>query len=471
MTGAKKTMERRNHDNRQKQRKKRWKNALSFVCMAGFLLMIVYHQRQVMEWMNLAKDKISQWSYEENSVLPKSLPNEEDAVEDFNSSETIQDEQAFLNQAEPEKKLQQKNQQEEEASLDLEQKVEPSLDLEQQTVEAGKISKIDSQIRGVYFSARKVSSGEKVDRLIESLKGTQMNAVVIDVKDDSGNITFHVDNAMANKIGAVTNQITDVKEMLQKFHENGIYVIGRVVAFKDPILAANNSTYAIKKADETIFFDRAGDTWLNPYNEKCWKYLIDIASEAAILGFDEIQFDYVRFSTEAKAETVSFGVNAEKYTKTQVITDFIQYAVKRLHQYDTSVSADVFGAIINSEIDSQTVGQDYIELSRYLDYICPMIYPSHYADGSYGIDVPDLEPYQLILEVLTDSANQLSVIDPTMHCAVVRPWLQDFTASWKKSHQTYGVKQVNEQIDGVYDAGYSQWLFWNSSGKYSATKQ
>lgn len=450
-------MERRNHDKRQKQRKKYLKNALSFVCMAGFLLMIVFHQRQVMDWMNQAKERIDPWSYEENTVLPKNLPNAEDAAEDFDSSKMVQGEQVFQNEVEPEKKLQQTE--------------EASLDVEQQTVEVGKISKVDTQIRGVYFSARKVSSGEKVEQLIESLKGTNMNAVVIDVKDDRGNITFHVENAMAKKIGAVTNQITDVKEMLQKFHENGIYVIGRVVAFKDPILAVNNSEYAIRKADGTIFYDRAGDAWINPYNESCWKYLIDVASEAARLGFDEIQFDYVRFSTEAKAETVSFGVDSEKYTKSQVITDFIQYAVKRLHQYDTAVSADVFGAIINSEIDAKTVGQDYVELSRYLDYICPMIYPSHYADGCYGIDVPDLEPYQLILEVLTDSANQLSEIDPTMHCAVVRPWLQDFTASWKKSYQTYGMKQVNEQIDGVYDAGYSEWLFWNSSGKYSATRQ
>lgn len=328
---------------------------------------------------------------------------------------------------------------------------------------------IDSNIRGAYFTANSVSNRTKVEKIIQSLEGTEINAVVIDVKDDCGKITFDSKHMLATEIDAVSPIIWNLREMVDQFHAAGIYVIGRVVAFRDPILAILRPSYAILDLAGNVFYDRAKDAWLNPYHRACWDYLVEIAMEAADSGVDEIQFDYVRFSTEAKEGKVSFGVNVEKYTKTQVITEFIQYVVKQLHQKDVKVSADVFGAIINSEIDAKTVGQDYVELSRYLDYICPMVYPSHYADGCYGIEVPDLQPYDLIVAALNDSNHNLKFIDEEYHCAIVRPWLQDFTASWKAEYQRYGVQEVTEQIQGVYDSGYQEWLLWNSSGRYSLT--
>lgn len=343
--------------------------------------------------------------------------------------------------------------------------VEPDDELVEKQVKES----LDSNIRGAYFSASRVSNRTKVEKIIQSLEGTGINAVVIDVKDDCGKITFDAKHKLATEIDAVKPVIWDIQEMVELFHEAGIYVIGRVVAFRDPILAVAHPSYAILDLAGNVFYDRAKDTWLNPYHQACWEYLVGIAMEAADSGLDEIQFDYVRFSTEAKEGKVSFGANAKEYTKTQVITDFVKYAVKQLHQKDVKVSADVFGAIINSEIDAKTVGQDYVELSRYLDYICPMVYPSHYADGCYGIAVPDLQPYELIVAALKDSNHELKVIDEEYHCAVVRPWLQDFTASWKAEYQRYGVQEVTEQIQGVYDSGYQEWLLWNSTGRYSVT--
>ena len=327
------------------------------------------------------------------------------------------------------------------------------------------------EIHGAYFSASSVSTLEKVEKIISDLKGTKINAVVIDVKDDYGEITFPIGVPLAEGIGAISEQIHNVKDMLQLFHKNGIYVIGRIVAFRDDILTGKRPDYAVKCKDGSIFLDRANHAWLNPYNQNCWLYLISIGKAAAEMGFDEIQFDYVRFSTEMSKDKVSLDVDMSQYSKTQVITDFIQYAVRVLHEYKVAVSADVFGSIIHSELDSSIVGQDYVELSRYLDYICPMIYPSHYADGCFGIAVPDLEPYQLIYEVLQDSNEELSILKDQVHCAKVRPWLQDFTARWKKKFQPYGTQQVNDQIQGVYDSGCSQWLLWNSSGRYSVMKQ
>lgn len=446
------------------KRKKRrvWKTLIGVFAMAGILLAIVLNQTVIMQWMNGLNDWRMESGTDAGSQTAKDQPVDETVKQDAESvsqvvvsAETMVPDESIEHQEEPQMKKGKPD------AAAMQEEVKLLLKKERKQ----KFS--NEEIHGVYFSAGKVSNQQKVEQIIERLDGTDINAVVIDVKDDTGRITFAMNNELAASIDAISNQIWDAGKMVDLFHDHGIYVIGRIVAFRDPILAVKKKEYAILKPDGSVFQDRAGDTWLNPYNQENWKYLLSVATDAVNLGFDEIQFDYIRFSTEAKEGTVTFGADSENRSKTEVITDFVQYAVKELHALDTSVSADVFGTIINSEIDANTVGQDYVELSRYLDYICPMIYPSHYADGCYGLEVPDLQPYELILGVLNDSVKKLLAIDEEQACAKVRPWLQDFTAKWKKTYQKYGVDQVDEQIKGVYDSGYSQWLLWNSSGSYS----
>lgn len=158
---------------------------------------------------------------------------------------------------------------------------------------------------------------------------------------------------------------------------------------------------------------------------------------------------------------------AEEKTKEDIIIEFTQYAYEKLKPLGVFVSADVYGTIISSSIDAGLVGQNYVEMAKYLDYICPMIYPSHFSEGNYGVEYPDLEPFKIIRKVLTASKSKLEQIPEGEHKAIVRPWLQDFTATWIKHHQVYGGKQLREQIGAVYAAGYSEWLLWNASGKYS----
>lgn len=331
-----------------------------------------------------------------------------------------------------------------------------------------KVTKNQQQkIRGAYYSTSYVNSNDKINKLIHTLKNMKLNAVVIDIKSDNGYLTFSSNNKLAQKIGAIRADIQNLQEMTDLFHENDIYVIGRLVAFRDEKLAQAMPTMAVQTKNGKVFKDHAGDAWLNPYSKEVWEYLIQIAEEAISYGVDEIQFDYLRFSTEAKEGKVILRGQESGLNKTQIITAFVRTAVTRIHDQNAYVSADVFGAIIQSEVDAKTVGQDYVELSRYLDTICPMIYPSHYANGCYGLEVPDLQPYELVFRVLLDSMNELAQIRVEEHQANVRPWLQDFTASWKSVYQKYGSKEVNEQIQAVYDSGYQQWLLWNSSGRYS----
>lgn len=327
------------------------------------------------------------------------------------------------------------------------------------------------KVKGIYVSGNRAGS-DQLDELIELCKRTEINAMVIDVKSDHGHLTFAVDNNIIKQAGAIPNSvpIRDISALMTKLQENNIYPIGRIVTFKDNIASEVHPEYMVTKKNGKYYqSNEPGNqkaTWLNPYNKDVWEYILTIAKEAVAVGFKEIQFDYIRFH-EGMGEAIDFGEAAVGKSKTQIISEFTQYMVEELHKEGAVVSADVFGAIITSEIDAQIVGQDYLEMAKYLDVICPMVYPSHYADGSFGVESPDLDPYQVLLGSMLASNQQLSGISEGEHKAIVRPWLQDFTAAWMRNHQVYGPDQVREQIEGVYDAGLEEWILWNASNVYT----
>lgn len=319
--------------------------------------------------------------------------------------------------------------------------------------------------RGIYVTSRAIM--DKREELIKMADETEINAMVIDVKDDNGRITFKMDGTKAREIGADTNTISDIGDLLKQLKEKNIYPIARIVAFKDPYLAEKNQELAIKNKDGSLYRDNNGECWINPYEKEVWDYLIEVSSKAAEAGFMEIQFDYIRFSTGKGMSDAYFGPLAEEKTKEDIIIEFTKYAYESLKPLGVFVSADVYGTIISSSIDAGLVGQNYVEMAKYLDYICPMIYPSHFAEGNYGVEYPDLEPYKIIRKVLTASKSKLDEIPEGEHKAIVRPWLQDFTATWIRNYQVYGGLQLREQIVGVYGVGYKEWLLWNAACNYS----
>ena len=202
----------------------------------------------------------------------------------------------------------------------------------------------------------------------------------------------------------------------------------------------------------------------NPYSEKAWEYIVEVAKEAAEAGFDEINFDYLRTSASGTFTKADFGGLNEGKTKVDAITGFVKYACQELKPMGVFVSGDVFGTIINSRVDGESIGQSYVELSRYLDYICPMVYPSHYSFGYGGLKYPDTKPFQLLLMEMKSSVKKLSEIPEGEHCAEVRPWLQDFTASYlgEGRYLKYGAQELRAQISATYSAGYDEWLLWNA---------
>lgn len=323
------------------------------------------------------------------------------------------------------------------------------------------------KVKGIYVSAYVAGTEGRMDEILEQMEDTELNAVVIDLKDDEGRITCEMDSPLVNEIGSSRILIGDMPGLLQKLRDRGIYPIARVVAFRDPYLAEQKPEWSLHLADGSLYRDGNGLAWVNPYRQEVWDYLVEVGKKAYEMGFAEVQFDYVRFSVDGTIEDVIFNPeDVRGRSKTDVIGEFIDFAYRELTRKGLYVSADVFGTIIRSGGDAQAVGQNYREMAESLDYICPMIYPSHYGEGSFGIEHPDVQPYDTIYQALMGSREALKKTGTAAGRGTVRPWLQDFTASYLEHHIDYGDQQVRDQIQAVYDAGYEEWLLWDAGVSY-----
>ncbi|MDE6976349.1 MAG: putative glycoside hydrolase [Lachnospiraceae bacterium] len=344
------------------------------------------------------------------------------------------------------------------------------------------------KVKGIFVTGPTAGT-ERMQELIELVEESELNTIVMDVKNDEGRIVYDMQLPVVQELGSGINYVRDMEGLIRKCKEKDIYLIARIVAFKDPFLAEVKPQWCIHNADGSVFRDKGGLAWLNPYEKEVWDYLLAVSGEILKMGFDEVQLDYVRFSTDSGMEQADLGEEADKRDRQEIVAEFIKYISEGIHEAGGLISADVYGMVIDSEVDQRIVGQNYVELSKYLDYISPMIYPSHYGPYNYDIPVPDAEPYRLVLTALqaskkvlagipwrTVSGNDagaytkeyLAALSPMEGVrAQVRPWLQDFTASWVKGHISYGPGEIRAQIQAVYDAGYEEWILWNASNHYT----
>lgn len=330
-----------------------------------------------------------------------------------------------------------------------------------------------AQVKGIFVTGAVAGTENTMPELTQMVEDSSLNAMVIDVKNDAGEVTYKMGLPLSQEIGAEVRYVSDMPQLIRHLKEKGIYLIARIVAFKDPVLAEQKPEYAVKNADGSVFHDNNGLAWVNPYNEEVWDYLIDLSRQAAALGFDEIQYDYIRFSTAEGISEADFGSESEGKTRQDAINGFLTKAYETLAPMGVYVSADVFGTIICNESDGRLIGQDYVEMAKHCDYICPMVYPSHYVEHAYGIAVPDAKPYDLIYAAVADGESKLNEAreaDASAHIAKQRPWLQAFTATWVKGHIIYRGKQLRDQVAGAADAGVQEWLLWNASNDYDKVK-
>lgn len=341
--------------------------------------------------------------------------------------------------------------------------VEPFIGLDQvrQSWEAAEHELLPPRVdvKGIYITSGMAASPRTLDPLLGLIDRTELNAVVTNVKDDWGNVTFAVEHPIARDGGAIHTDFDDIKAFTGMLRSKGIYSIARIVTFKDARATKARPDLAVASTGGGIWRDYNGVTWLNPYNRAAWDYVVDIAKEAALAGFDEIQFDYVRFPTDGNLAAIVYP-GKDNRKREQVIADFLSYARKELRPYRVWVSADVFG-LVTSTADDMGIGQRLEEASAAVDYISPMVYPSHYEAGNLGVPNPNAMPYETIYRSMLDAKERWAKAGLTDK-VTMRPWLQDF--SWG---HPYGPAEVRAQIKATYDAGYKQWLLWNAANVYT----
>lgn len=316
-------------------------------------------------------------------------------------------------------------------------------------------------VKGIYATGWIAGSAKWFPRLIQFINETEVNSLVIDVKDDTGTISYQTQVELANEIKATEIKIADPKTMIRTLYENQIYPIARIVVFKDPFLARKKPEWAVKDINGGLWKDRKGFNWVDPYNQDLWDYIISIAEEAITIGFQEIQFDYVRFTSDGDTKRCVYPFNNGE-TPEDVIQNFLKYARAKLQPYQIPVSADIFG-LTTSVPDDQGIGQQYEKIVNNVDIVCPMVYPSHYAQGTFGLKNPNLQPYETVLKGVSDAKKRLD--DTGNTTTIIRPWLQDFNLG-----HHYGRNEIKAQIRAVKDAGLNEWIFWNPSCRYDKEK-
>lgn len=318
-------------------------------------------------------------------------------------------------------------------------------------------------IRAAYLTYYGIAEPSIRNRVLDLVDRTELNAVVIDVKSDRGLIPYRTGVARALDAGAQGPVIIkDFDGMLRSFRERGIYTIARIVSFKDNVLAHHRPDLAIiDTRTGKPWIDNEKLAWVDPFREEVWTYIIDIAREAALKGFDEVQFDYVRFPTDGRLSAAQYSQTNSSATRLPAIAGFLERAKRELGPTGVFLGADVFGYTAFNANDTD-IGQRIEELAPHLDYLCPMVYPSGYHLGIPGYRNPVTHPYEIVKESvrLTRLRSQHTAIQ-------VRPWLQDFR-DYAFDKRIFGTREVRAQIKGAADGGGVGFMLWNPRNDYTA---
>lgn len=328
-------------------------------------------------------------------------------------------------------------------------------------------------VKGIYVTSNS-TQGKKIDELVKFIKDSNLNTMVIDVKDDTGNITMKL-NTGNKQVDKNTLDIVDGKKLLKKLHDNNIYPIARIVTFKDTKLANEHPEWTFRNSDGSVWTNGKGDSFVNPFMKEVWKYDIDVAKAAVKAGFQDIQFDYVRFPEgfENQADSLTYNKGEYKNSKmssgdqrVDTITKFLEYANKELKPMGVNVSADVFGYSALVE-NAPGIGQSFPKISKNVDAISSMIYPSHWSNGDFGLQAPDTEPYKTVNRYIQKENSLLDTLGKDK--PISRPWIQDFTASYlgAGNYIEYDAKAISEEVQALKDNGVNEFLLWNAGNDYT----
>lgn len=321
-------------------------------------------------------------------------------------------------------------------------------------------------IKGIYVKAFN-TQGPQFNKLLSIVNQTDLNAMVIDIKDDNGNLTFNPPkNSLFHSVSRP--YIKNPTSLMQTLKTNNIYPIARIVVFKDNVLSNKNPNVSFKTASG-LWKNRRGDSFTNPFLKEVWDYNIGIAMEAINIGFKEIQFDYVRFpenfeTFEGQLTYDKGSLRKDGRERIAAVSEFVKYAKEKLKPWNVKMSVDVFGyATVIPEAPG--IGQNFSTIAQHVDVISAMIYPSHWT-SQFGIQKPDLQPFLLVKEYAkVENARLSKIVNPP----ISRPWLQDFSAAWlgRGNYMIYGKKEIEEQIRALHSEGINEFLLWNAGNNYT----
>ena len=314
-------------------------------------------------------------------------------------------------------------------------------------------------VRGLYINRFAAQSSRRMAKLIAVADSTEVNAFVVDVKDEFGLNYRSKYPAVSRNEGGAT-KIPDLKRLVDTLKAHGIVPIARIVVFKDSVAARQNPEHVIRKTDGSAWRDKQGLAWVNPYDKAIWEYNLKVADEMIAAGFEEIQFDYIRFPEPYKSLPQQVFPGANGTSKPDAVKAFLDAACPRINAKGARCTADIFGLVttVNGPLE---VGQEWEKVSPPTDVVLPMVYPSHYPRGAFGIPVPNADPYKTVYTAIARAHERdiaLGVTKPEH----VRPWLQAFTLG----KPPYEAHHISEQKRAVYDSGYDGWVLWHPGSIY-----
>ena len=320
-------------------------------------------------------------------------------------------------------------------------------------------------VRAIYVNAWAFGSTKRLGELVRLAEGTEVNAFVIDVKDDTGYLTYRSIVPTAVAIGA-NNQLRsrDAAARVAMLKSKGIRPIARIVVAKDPLLAVGKPAWSVKNRDDGTFWtDRIGSKWVDAFNDSVWIYAGELAREAVQVGFTEVQYDYVRFPDEPRSRLARavFPARREGETTRQGVTRNLELLAHRTRSLGVPFTIDIFG-LTTTALDDMGIGQYWEDLVTTADVVLPMVYPSHYGRGVYGVDRPNHSPYLMVKRALEDGIRRSKALSPRK-TAEIRPFLQAFTLGPPK----YTSEHVRAQVRASEELGLKSWVLWNPRSVYS----
>lgn len=314
-------------------------------------------------------------------------------------------------------------------------------------------------VKALYLTSWAAGTKSLREGVLNIVDTTEVNSVIIDIKDYSGKIAFEVNDPVLQEMGVVEKRISDIDALIADLHSRNIYVIGRISVFQDAELVKIWPDEAVKTATNksVIWKDRKGISWMDTGSMKVWEYIARIGDEAYSRGFDELNFDYIRFPSDGNMKDIYYPISEGK-VKQEVLGEFFSYMDQHF-EGRVPISGDLFG-MTTTNTDDLGIGQNLEIALKYLDYVCPMVYPSHYPDGWNGYAKPAQVPYEVI------HASMKAGVDRAIAMGVspekLRPWIQDFNLG-----ATYTKDMVKEQIQATYDVGLDSWLVWDPANTYT----